>query len=67
MVYIDVANAFNSMDHEALLELNVLDVDLLQLLYDHSHYTADLPHCKSASSLLTWGIKQGNKLSPLLF
>jgi hypothetical protein len=41
VVYIDFANAFNSVDHEALWrwlqEMNVLDVDLLLSLYDHAH------------------------------
>jgi ribonuclease HI len=71
VVYIDFANAFNSVDHEALWcwlqEMNVPDVDLLRSLYDHAHYTADLPYGKTASISLTRGTKQGDKLSPLLF
>ena len=71
VAYIDFANAFNSVDHEALWlwlqELNVPDVDLLRSLYDHAHYTADLPYGKSASIPLSRGTKQGDKLSPLLF
>ena len=43
------------------------DVDLLQSVYDHSHCTADLPHCKTALISLTRGTEQGDKLSPLLF
>ncbi len=48
--YLDFANAFNSVDHEALWrwlrELNMPDVDLL---YHESSYVADLPYGQSAS------------------
>ena len=41
-VYLDFANAFNSIDHEALwrwlCELNIPDIDLLQTLYENVHY-----------------------------
>ncbi len=73
VVYLDFANAFNSVDHEALWrwlrELNVPDVDLLPVrsLYDQSYYVADLPYGQSAPIPLTRGTKQGDKLSPLLF
>ena len=71
VVYLDFANAFNSVDHEALWrwlsELNVPDVDLLRSLYDQSHYVADLLYGQSAPIPLTRGTKQGDKLSPLLF
>ena len=71
VVYLDFANAFNSVDHEALWrwlqELNVPDVDLLQSLYHESTYVADLPYGQSAPISLTRGTKQGDKLSPLLF
>ena len=70
-VYIDLVNAFNSVDHEALCawlrHINIPDVDLLQSIYEGAHYVADLPYGKSASVLLTRGAKQGDKLSPLLF
>ncbi len=76
-MYIDFANAFNSVDHEALWrwlqEMNLPDVDLLWSLYDHhdAHYTADLPYGKTASISLTRGTKVGEKLSrvvsPLFF
>ena len=68
---IDFANAFNSVDHKALWrwlqEMNMPDVHLLLSLYDHAHYTSDLPYGKTASISLTTGTKQGDKLSPLLF
>ena len=71
VVYIDFANAFNSVDHEALWrwlqELRVPDIDLLRSLYDESFYVADLPYGQSAPIPLTRGTKQGDKLSPLLF
>ncbi len=75
VVYLDFANAFNSVDHEALWrwlrELNVPDIDLLRSLYHESSYVADLPYGKSAPIPLTRGTKQGDKLSravsPLLF
>ena len=70
-VYLDFANAFNSIDHEALWrwlrELNIPDIDLLQTLYEKAHYEADLPYGRSAAIYLTRGTKQGDKLSPLLF
>jgi len=71
LAYLDFANAFNSVDHEAvwrwLTELNIPDVDLLQSLYEGAHYEADLPYGRSASVYLTRGTKQGDILSPLLF
>ena len=71
LCYLDFDNAFNSVDHEALWrwlrELNVPDLDLLQSLYDGAHYVADLPYGRSAPIFLARGMKQGDKLSPLLF
>jgi hypothetical protein len=69
--YLDFANAFNSVDHEALWrwlrELNVPDIDLLQDLYSGAYYQADLPYGRSAEVILSRGQKQGDKSSPLLF
>ena len=69
--YLDFANAFNSVDIEALWrwleELNVPDIDLLKSLYSGAYYMADLPYGRSASITLTRGKKQGDKSSPLLF
>ncbi len=69
--FLDFANAFNSVDHQALWrwleELNVPDIDLLQRLYSAAYYTADLPYGKSAEVALTRGKKQGDISSPLLF
>jgi hypothetical protein len=69
--YLDFANAFNSVDHQALWrwlkELNVPDIDLLQGLYSAAYYTADLPYGRSAEVALTRGKKQGDISSPLLF
>ena len=69
--YLDFANAFNSIDHEALWrwlrELNIPDIDLLQSLYSRASYQADLPYGRSASVFLSRGKRQGDKLSPLLF
>ena len=46
--YLDFANAFNSIDHQALWrwlkELNVPDIDLLQGLYSAAYYTAELSY-----------------------
>ncbi len=60
-MYLDFANAFNSVDHEALWrwlrELNVPDIDLLLSLYHESSYVADLPYDKSAPIPLTRGTK----------
>jgi hypothetical protein len=43
-----LADAFNSLDHQALWrwlnELNVPDIDLLQGLYSAAYYTAELPY-----------------------
>ncbi len=70
-MYLDFANAFNSVDHEALWrwlrELNVPDVDLLRSRYDQLYDVADLPYGQSAPIPLTRGTKHGDKLSPLLF
>ncbi len=69
VVYLDFANALNSVDHEALWwwlrESNVPDhdVDLLRSLYDKSYYVADLSYGQSAPIPLTRGTKQGDKLS----
>jgi hypothetical protein len=69
--YIDFANAFNSVDHEALwawLEhLGIPDVSLLRLVYQDSFFQADTPYGKSAAIFLSRGTKQGDGLSPLLF
>ena len=69
--YLDFANAFNSIDHEALWrwlkELNIPDIDLLQSLYSRAGYQADLPYGRSATVFLSRGKRQGDKLSPLLF
>ena len=47
-VYLDLRNAFNSIDHQALWqwlkELNIPDVDLLQSLYSGAYYKADMPY-----------------------
>ncbi len=68
--YLDFANAFNSVDHQALWrwlkELNVPDIDLLQGLYSAAYYTADLPYGRSAEVALTRGEKQGDISFPLL-
>jgi hypothetical protein len=70
VVYLDFANAFNSVDHESLWrwlrESNVSGVDLLRSLYDKSYYVADLPYRQSVPIPLTRGTKQGDKLSPHL-
>jgi ribonuclease HI len=69
--YLDFANAFNSVDHEALWrwleELNIPDIDLLRSLYSGAYYQADLPYGRSAKVVLSRGQKQGDKSSPLLF
>ena len=69
--YLDFANAFNSVDHEALWrwleELNIPDIDLLRSLYSGAFYQADLPYGRSAKVVLSRGQKQGDKSSPLLF
>ncbi len=59
-MFLDFANAFNSVDQAALSrwlsELNVSDVDLMWSLYDESFYVADLLYGQSAPIPLT---KQG--------
>ena len=69
--YLDFANAFNSVDNQALWrwlrEMGVPDVDLLESLYSEAYYQADLPYGRSASIALSRGQKQGDKSSPLLF
>ena len=69
--YLDFANAFNSVDHEALWrwleELNIPDIDLLRSLYSGAYYQANLPYGRSAKVVLSRGQKQGDKSSPLLF
>ena len=69
--YLDFANAFNSVDHEALWrwleELNIPDTDLLRSLYSGAYYEAELPYGRSAKVVLSRGQKQGDKSSPLLF
>ena len=69
--YLDFANAFNSVDHEALWrwleELNIPDIDLLRSLYSGAYYQAELPYGRSAKVVLSRGQKQGDKSSPLLF
>jgi hypothetical protein len=71
IAYIDFANAFNSVDHEALwawlTALGVPDVDLLRHIYRDSFFQADTPYGKSAAVFLSRGTKQGDGLSPLLF
>jgi hypothetical protein len=71
IAYLDFANAFNSIDHEALFrwleELQVPDVDLIRALYTRAHYAADLPYGRSPPVYLLRGTKQGDILSPLLF
>lgn len=71
VAYLDFANAFNSVDHEAVWRwlkfLHVPDTDLLRSLYDGAHYSGDLPYGSTASVFLLRGTKQGDKLSPLLF
>ena len=69
--YLDFYNAFGSPDHEALWEwlrkLNIPDIDLLQALYKEAYYEADLPYGRSAPIFLKRGLKQGDRLPPLLF
>ena len=69
--YLDFANAFNSVDHEALWrwleELNIPDIELLRSLYSGAYYQAELPYGRSAKVVLSRGQKQGDKSSPLLF
>ena len=69
--YLDFANKFNSIDHQALWwwlkELNIPDIELLQSLYLGAYYLADLPYGRSAAVNLSRGQKQGDKSSPLLF
>ncbi len=54
-MYLDFANAFNSVGHAALWrflkELNVPDIDLLQSLYSGA-FQADLPYGRSAEVVL---------------
>jgi ribonuclease HI len=69
--YLDFENAFNSVDLEAvwrwLEALGIPDTDLLRNLYRGAHCQADLPYGRSAPVILTRGVKQGDKPSPLLF
>jgi hypothetical protein len=71
IAYIDFANAFNSIDHEALWSwltaLKVPDVPLLRQVYKGSFFQADTPYGLTAPIFLTRGTKQGDGLSPLLF
>ncbi len=71
VAYLDFANAFNSVVHEALWqwlrELNAPNVDLWWSLYYQLYYIADLPYGQSALIPLTQGTKQDYKLSSLLF
>ncbi len=47
--YLDFANAFHSVDYEALLlwlkKLKIPDMDLLQCTDSGSFYENNLPHC----------------------
>jgi hypothetical protein len=71
VAYIDFANAFNSIDHEAiwawLTAMRIPDVDLLRQVYKGSFFQADTPYGMSAPLYLGRGTKQGDGLSPLLF
>ena len=71
VAFLDFANAFNSVDHQALWKwlrvLGVPDVDMLEEIYSNSFYQADTLHGTSAKIFLTRGTKQGDGLSPLLF
>ena len=57
MTCMDFDMAFNSQDRDCLWQwmrkLNVLDVDLLQSLYQEAHCIADLHYSGSAPVFLT--------------
>ena len=59
VAYIDFANAFNSVDHEALwawlTAIGIPDVDLLRHIYSDSFFQADTPYGKSAAIFLNRG------------
>ncbi len=72
IVYLDFANAFNSVDQEALWwwlrELNVPDVEVsCSRCIVSRPWWPIWPYGQSSSIPLTRGTKQGEKLSPLLF
>ena len=61
-VFVNFENTFNSLDHGAIWAwlklMNVLDIDLLQELYEGSFFQVDSDFGRTARVFLMWGLKQ---------